>query len=338
MAKKAELYETLKKLDKKTKLTEKNTIAEIEAAIAEIQAKTETTETPVDAPAEASAGQATEQYAKAGKRSKKHEAEVEAEIAKEERKASHDTSPKDGAEAVVKKGPAPKTRTKLERKGKNYRKIAEKVDKTQDYSLEQAVKLAIETANTKFDSTVELHVRLGVDPKLADQNIRATVALPNGTGKTVRVVAFVPAEDVSASQDSGADVAGEEAVIKMLDKEKTDFDVLVATPSLMPKLAKYARLLGPKGLMPNPKSGTVSSNPAQAVKEAKGGRVEYRVDKQSIVHIGIGKVSFGPEKLSANAKSFLDSLNSQKPTSLKGNYIISVFASTTMGPSIKIQA
>ena len=353
MAKKAELYAELKKLDKKTKLTSKSTIKEIEEALAVIasEAKQSSKTVPVasgqfqeatesqldrhvaDAPRDDAAD---ERYSKSGKRSKKHEEEVKAEIAKEERKTTKDTSPQGDVEANIKRGATPKVRTYLERKGKKFRAMAEKVEKSKLYSVSEAMKLAVETSPTKFDSTVELHVRLGVDPKLADQNIRASVALPNGTGKTVRVAAFVPDTDVQSVTTAGADIAGEQAIISALDKEQIDFDILVATPTLMPKLGKYARLLGPRGLMPNPKSGTVSTNPAKAVKEAKGGKVEYRVDKQSIIHIGIGKVSFGAEKLTANANAFFDSLNSVKPSSIKGSYILSISASTTMGPGIKI--
>jgi large subunit ribosomal protein L1 len=347
MAKKAELYAELKQLDKKTKLTEKNTIAEIEAAIAKLgvpaviasEAK-QSSDNDLDRHAEQSSARddSEEHYAKSGKRSKKHEDEIQAEEAKEERKAAHDTTPQGDTVAEAKKGPAPKTRPKTERKGKNYRKLVAKIDKTKAYPLAEAMKLAVETANTKFDSTVELHIRLGVDPKLADQNIRATVTLPHGTGKNVRVAAFVPADDVEAAQQAGADLAGEQAITSELDKENLNFDVLVATPTLMPKLGKYARLLGPRGLMPNPKSGTVSTNPAQAVKDAKGGKVEYRVDKQSIIHLGIGKVSFGADKLTANAKSLIEgSLIPNKPTSLKGPFILSISTSTTMGPSIRVE-
>ncbi|MDR1196944.1 MAG: 50S ribosomal protein L1 [Candidatus Nomurabacteria bacterium] len=227
-------------------------------------------------------------------------------------------------------------RPRAERKGKNYRKLAAKIEKGKVYTLKDAVQLAVDTANTKFDSSVEIHVRLGVDPKHADQNIRATVALPNGTGKTVRVAAFVPEADAAEAKTAGADIAGEETILQALDKEVIDFEVLVATPQLMPKLGKYARLLGPRGLMPNPKSGTVSTNPTAAIKEAKGGKVEYRVDKQSIVHLGIGKVSFGADKLLQNATGFLASLNSNKPASLKGIFILSTYITTTMGPSIKV--
>ncbi|MDR0955537.1 MAG: 50S ribosomal protein L1 [Candidatus Nomurabacteria bacterium] len=224
----------------------------------------------------------------------------------------------------------------MERRGKKYRAVAEKIDKTKTYSMKKALALAVETSPTKFDATVEIHARLGVDPRQADQNIRATVTLPNGNGKTVRVAAFVADTDADKLKQAGADLAGETEILNLLDKENLPFDVLVATPAGMPKLGKYARLLGPKGLMPNPKSGTVAADPVKAVKEAKAGKVEYRVDKQAIVHLGIGKVSFGADKLADNAKVFLDSLSSNRPAGLKGNYILSLAVSTTMGPGIKV--
>jgi len=306
-------------------LSVKNTVAEIETAIAEAET------------AAASAPATEEKFAKAGKRSEKAVREEAAEAERQERKESGDTSAQGDRAANDEKGPTPQTRPHTERHGKNYKKLAAKIDRSKIYSLSDALELATATAATKFDSTVEIHVRLGVDPKQADQNVRATVSLPHGTGKTVRVAAFVAENDLKAVQDAGADVAGESDILKLLDKEDIAFDVLVATPTEMPKLGKYARLLGPRGLMPNPKAGTVSTNPAQAVREAKGGKIEFRVDKQSIVHAGIGKVSFGRDKLLANAQSFLAALNSAKPTSLKGAYVLSLAISTTMGPGIKVE-
>ncbi len=329
MAKKAELLEEAKKLN--LEVTEKNTIAEIEAAIQAAGPTAQVVEAEAEAPKEEKA------TAKAGKRSEKALAEAEAKAEKEARKEAGDTTPQtEEAEAHIKKGPKPVTRPLLERRGKKYRELAGKIEAGKAYSLTQAVTLAHETSPVKFDASVEVHVVLGVDPRQADQNIRATVSLPNGTGKTIRVAAFVSDEDADTAKKAGADIAGEAAVAKLLDKEQLDFDILVATPQMMPKLGKYARLLGPRGLMPNPKSGTVATNPAQAIKEAKGGRVEYRVDKQSIVHLSIGKVSFGGAKLDENAKAFFASLNSVKPSSLKGNYIKSVNVATTMGPGIKV--
>lgn len=326
MAKKADLLAQAKELG--LEVNDKNTIAEIEVAIKGADSNAE---------AEVSVFEEDKPTAKAGKRSEKSLREAGEKAEKEARKAAGDTTPVDAeAEAAVKKGPAPVTRSRLERRGKKYQEAAKKIDTDKSYTLADSLELACETNPAKFDASVEIHVRLGVDPRQADQNVRATVSLPNGSGKTVRVAAFVPNEDAEAAKKAGADVAGEDAVAALLDKEKLDFDILVATPQLMPKLGKYARLLGPRGLMPNPKSGTVATNAVQAIKEAKGGRVEYRVDKQSIVHLSVGKVSFGADKLTENAKAFFASLNSVKPTSLKGAYIQSINITTTMGPGIKV--
>lgn len=327
MAKKAELLEQAHRL--KLEVSDKNTIAEIEAALKVAEEKKGDDKEVV---AERKAD-----VAKAGKRSEKALEEAEEKAEKEARKAAHDTTPQGDEEAHVKKGAAPVTRPKAERRGKKFKAVAKNVETGKTYKLDEAVKLASETSPVKFDATVEVHVVLGVDPRQADQNIRTTVSLPHGTGKTIRVAAFVPIDEIDAAKKAGADVAGEEDLIKDLDKEQINFDVLVATPQLMPKLGKYARLLGPRGLMPNPKSGTVATNVSKAVKEAKGGKVEYRVDKQSIVHLGIGKVSFGAEKLQDNAKAFFDSLQSVKPGSIKGTYIQSIHISSTMGPGIKVE-
>ncbi|MBQ9171943.1 50S ribosomal protein L1 [Candidatus Saccharibacteria bacterium] len=225
----------------------------------------------------------------------------------------------------------------MERRGKKYQEAYKLVEKGKTYSLEDAIALAVKTNPTKFDASVEAHVRLGVDPRQADQNIRATLVLPNGNGKTVRVAVFAPLDVCKAAKAAGADVAEDEDFLKQLDKGEINFDILISTPQYMPKLGKYARLLGPKGLMPNPKAGTVTMDVEKAVKESKAGKVEYRVDKQSIVHIGLGKVSFGEAKLLENANAFFDSLKSQKPASLKGTYVKSVFVTTTMGPSISVE-
>ena len=319
MAKKADLLEKAHEL--KLEVTEKNTIAEIEAAIA----GAEKHETRESAPA------------KAGKRSEKALKEAEEKAEKQARKETGDTTPQGDAETHVKKGPAPKVRSKLERRGKNYRKVAENVDTNKVYTLAEAMDVAVKTNPVKFDASVEIHVRLGVDPRQADQNIRSTVALPHGTGKTLRVAVFAPEAEVAAAKKAGADIAGDETFLKQLDKEVLDFDVLVATPAYMPKLGKYARLLGPKGLMPNPKSGTVATDVAKAVKEAKAGKVEYRVDKQATIHLSVGKVSFGAKRLEENARAFFSSLQSQKPSSLKGVFVKSTAIATTMGPGIKVE-
>ena len=220
------------------------------------------------------------------------------------------------------------SRTRLERRGKKFREAAAQIEKGKTYNLAEAMELVAKTSPVKFDATVELHVRLNVDPKHADQNVRGTIVLPAGSGKTVRVAVFAD------EKVSGADLSGVEIITKLLDKEQLDFDVLVATPANMPKLGKYARLLGPRGLMPNPKSGTVTSDIAKAVEEAKAGRVEYRVDTTGIIHLGIGKVSFGKEKLLDNAQATAASIKASKPASVKTAYVKSCFVTTTMGPSI----
>lgn len=269
----------------------------------------------------------TKSTAKAGKRSAKAVAAAEAEAAKEERKL-------DDIETAAEDKPRQKqnpTRSRLQRQGKAFRNKAELVDKTKTYTLGQALKLAVDTNPAKFDATVELHVNLNVNPRHADQNLRDSLVLPAGTGRTVRVAIF---DDAAVE---GADLSGVEAISKELEKGTINFDVLIATPAQMPKLGKYARLLGPRGLMPNPKSGTVTTDVAKALQEAKAGRVEYRVDSTGIVHIGIGKVSFGDAKLLQNAQAVYNSLKSNKPASVKGVYVKAVHIATTMGPSITVE-
>lgn len=270
--------------------------------------------------------------AKAGKRSTKAIKETEEKIAKEERKASADDSAKTEKPKVTAK-PA---RSLLERRGKNFRKAAELVEKDKVYALNEALDVAVKTNPAKFDATVEIHVRLNVDPRHADQNVRDIVVLPAGNGKTVRVAVFAEADGAATAKKAGADIVGTDEIIKLLDKSQLDFDVLIAPPALMPKLGKYARVLGPKGLMPNPKSGTVTADFAKAVSEAKAGRVEYRVDSTGIIHIGVGKVSFGPDKLLENVNALLASIRSNKPASVKSAYVKSISISTTMGPGISV--
>jgi large subunit ribosomal protein L1 len=331
MAKKAELLIEAKKL--KLDVTDKNTISQIEIAIANAKS---------DAADAITAAEATPtevvKTAKAGKRSDKALAEAEAKEEKEARKEAGDTTPQsDEAEAHAKKGARPVTRPRIERRGKAYQKAAALVEKDKVYTLADALELAANTNPSKFDASVEVHVKLGVDPRQADQNVRATVSLPNGTGKTIRVAVFAPEADHANAKKAGADIVGDETFLAQLDKETVDFDVLIATPAFMPRLGKYARLLGPRGLMPNPKSGTVAADVAKATKDAKAGKVEYRVDKQAIVHLSIGKVSFGAKGLGENAKAFFDSLQSQKPTSLKSAYVKSTNISTSQGPNIKVE-
>lgn len=311
---KAELLEEAKKL--KLEVTSKNTIAEITAAI-------ETAGAAPEAEPEREA-----KTAKAGKRSVKGQEEAEAKAEKIEHQHHRDEA--EAEEAAKPKQPVKPTRSRLERRGKAFRKAAEQVEKDKLYSLAEALVLATKTSTTKFDSSVELHVNLGVDPRQADQNIRANLVLPQGTGKTVRVAAFAD-DDVQ-----NADLSGVENITKELEKGAINFDVLVSTPANMPKLGKYARLLGPRGLMPNPKSGTVTTDVNKAIAEAKAGRVEYRVDSTGIVHLSVGKVSFGGQKLLENAQAVMDSIKSNKPSSLKGNYLKAIHVTTTMGPSIKV--
>lgn len=266
---------------------------------------------------------------KAGKRSAKGQAEAEAKAEKVEAQKHRDEA--EASESKPKQ-PVKPTRSRLERRGKGYRKAAEQVQKDKVYSLAEALELATKTSSVKFDASVELHVNLGVDPRQADQNIRANLVLPQGTGKTVRVAVFAD------EKADGADISGVEAITKDLEKGTINFDVLISTPANMAKLGKYARLLGPRGLMPNPKSGTVTADVAKAVAEAKAGKVEYRVDSTGIVHLSVGKVSFGGAKLLENANAVMASIRSAKPSSVKGNYVKAVHVTTTMGPSITVSA
>ena len=293
----------------------------------QIKSTEELNQTPVETV------EAEEKFAKSGKKSKKHLEEVKAE---EERKARAEEHKQEALEEKP-KGAKPVTRPVLERRGKKYQAAYKNIDKTKAYSLTDAIKLAVETNPAKFDATVEIHARLGVDPRQADQNIRTTIVLPNGSGKTVRVAVFAPEDECKKAKAAGADIAEDAEFIKQLEKGIINFDVLISTPAYMPKLGKFARLLGPKGLMPNPKAGTVTLDIEKAVRESKAGKVEYRVDKQAIVHIGVGKTNFTLDQLNENATVFMDSLKSMKPASIKGQYIKSIFISTTMGPSIAVE-
>jgi len=270
--------------------------------------------------------------AKAGKHSPKAIREVEEKQAKEIKK----TSTADTAPAKAKPAAKPPL-SKAERAGKKYREAAKLVDSDKNYSLAEALELAAKTSPVKFDASIELHINLAVDPKQADHNIRDTVVLPAGTGKTVRVAVLAEDEAAAKAKKAGADIADADQVFALLDKENMDFDVLIATPTMMAKLGKYARLLGPRGLMPNPKSGTVTSNVETAVSEAKAGRVEYRVDQAGIIHLAIGKASFTPDKLLSNAQAVISSVKAAKPASLKGVYIKSLYTTSSMGPGIKIE-
>jgi ribosomal protein L1 len=270
--------------------------------------------------------------AKAGKRSAKAIAEVEEKVAKEERKASKS---EEATDDKPKKAVKP-TRSRLERRGKKFREVAKLIEKDKVYSIKEAIDLALKTSTTKFDSTVEVHVRLGVDPRQADQNIRDNIVLPSGTGKTLRVAVFAEEDVAKQALKAGADIAGEDDFLKLLDKGEINFDILISTPNMMVKLSKYARILGPKGLMPNPKSGTVTNDINKAISQSKAGKVEYRVDSTGIVHLGVGKVSFGQEKIAKNIEAVFASIKVNKPSSIKGTYVKSIVVTTSMGPSVKV--
>lgn len=221
-------------------------------------------------------------------------------------------------------------------RGKSYRDAVGKVDRNRKYNLQEGVQLVKEIAPAKFDETVELAVRLGVDPRQADQNVRGAVVLPHGTGKTVRVLAFAKGEKEKEAQGAGADVVGGEDLIKKIREGWLDFDKVVATPDMMGAVGKIGKILGPRGLMPNPKVGTVTAEIGRAVREIKAGKLEFRVDKAGIIHLPIGKVSFNQDRLFENASAVLATLVRSKPASAKGNYIRGVALCTTMGPGIKV--
>ena len=220
--------------------------------------------------------------------------------------------------------------------GKTFRAALAKVDRTKRYLLEDSLKLVKETARAKFDETVEMAIRLGVDPRQADQNVRGTVSLPYGLGKTVRVLVFAKGEKEKEAQDAGADFVGNDELIKKISEGWLDFDKAVATPDMMAAVGRIGKVLGPRGLMPNPRTGTVSMDIGKAIKEIKAGKLEFRVDKAGIVHVPVGKASFGAEQLIDNAKAVLMSILRAKPASAKGNYVKGVTVATTMGPGIKV--
>jgi large subunit ribosomal protein L1 len=220
--------------------------------------------------------------------------------------------------------------------GKRYTATSEKVDGSKSYTLDEAVKILKEGAPAKFDESIDFAARLGIDPKKADQQIRGTVVLPHGTGKSVKVLVLTRGEKEKEAADAGADHVGSAEFVEKIKEGWTDFDVAIATPDLMPEVGKLGKILGPRGLMPNPKSGTVTFDVAKAVKEAKAGKVEYRVDKAGNVHLAIGKVSFPGEHILDNARTVLGEIMRTKPSSAKGQYIKSLTLSSTMGPGIRI--
>ena len=221
--------------------------------------------------------------------------------------------------------------------GKKYVESTKLIDKSVLYTPSEALDLAVKTAKAKFDETVELHVRLGVDPRHADQQVRGAGVLPNGTGRSVKVLVFAKGAKAQEAQEAGADFVGAEELVQKIQGENWfDYDVVVATPDMMGVVGRLGRVLGPKGLMPNPKSGTVTFDVAKAIAEIKAGKVEYRVDKTAIVHCPIGKVSFGVEKLQENFHALMEALIKAKPAAAKGQYVKSVSVSSTMGPGAKI--
>ena len=221
--------------------------------------------------------------------------------------------------------------------GKHYVDAAKLVDSTKLYEVNEALELACKTASAKFDETVELHVKLGVDSRHADQQVRGAIVLPHGTGKTVRVLVFAKGDKADAAREAGADYVGEMDMVEKIQKENWfDFDVVVASPDMMGLVGRLGKVLGPKGLMPSPKAGTVTPDVAKAVQEVKAGKIEYRLDKTNIIHCPIGKVSFGPEKLTENYNALMGAIVKAKPASAKGQYIRSCVAASTMGPGVKM--
>ena len=222
-------------------------------------------------------------------------------------------------------------------RGKKYKESAKKIDKNALYDTADAMKLVVDTATAKFDETVELHVKLGVDSRHADQQVRGAIVLPHGTGKTQRVLVFAKAAKADEAKAAGADFVGEMDLVEKIQKENWfDFDVVVATPDMMGVVGRLGKVLGPKGLMPSPKAGTVTMDVTKAVNEIKAGKVEYRLDKTNIIHCPIGKVSFGPEKLSENFAALMGAIIKAKPAAAKGQYIKSCTVAATMGPGVKV--
>ncbi len=222
------------------------------------------------------------------------------------------------------------------KRSKNYIESAKLIDKTKSYDALEALTTAVNTSKAKFDETVELHVKLGVDGRNADQQVRGVVVLPEGTGKTVKVLVVTKGEKAEIAKKAGADIVGDDDVIAKILQGWLDFDVCITTPDMMGAIGRCARILGPKGLMPNPKSGTVTMDVEKAIKDVKAGKVEYRLDKQNIIHVRIGKVSFGADKLLNNFNTVMDAIVKAKPAAAKGTYLKSVYVATTMGPSVKV--
>ncbi len=277
--------------------------------------------------------EADQKAAKAGKRSAKAVREAEEEevrLAAKDERVEADEAP---VVKVKRSEPNP-----LKQHGKKYREAAKLVSATTYYELAEGIELALKTATTKFDSSLEVHVNLGVDPRQADQMVRASVVLPHGTGKSLRIAVFADGKAADEAKAAGADIVGTDALLKDIEAGKLDFDMLIAPPDKMAALGKAAKVLGPRGLMPNPKSGTVTPDVAKAVAAAKGGKVEFRIDKQAIVHQAVGKVSFKADKLNENVTAFLSAVLKAKPSTTKGTFVKAISLTTSMGPGIKVDA
>src|SRR5438477_1413017 len=223
-----------------------------------------------------------------------------------------------------------------QKRGKRYEELSKKIDRSREYTPEEGVKLVKDTSAAKFDTTVEIHLRMGVDPKQADQMVRGSAVLPNGTGKTVRVIVFAQGARAQEAQTAGADAVGADDLAKRIEGGWLDFDVAIATPDMMGAVGRLGKVLGPRGLMPNPKSGTVTFDVTKAVRDSKGGRIEFRVDKTGVVHTVVGKSSFSEQALLQNLATLMDAVNRARPAGLKANYIDSIYLTSTQGPSVKL--
>ncbi len=311
---------------KKAKIEEETVEAEVKQV--EAEAETESNEPEVTTDNEESTDSDNKKATtKAGKRSAKAVRQADEEAERKENAAAKTDEPK----KVVHTPPNPE-----KAHGKKYRQAVKLIEAGKVYDLAEALGLAQKTSTTKFDASVEIHINLGVDPRQADQMVRGSVVLPAGSGRTVRVAVIAPSDKQAEAKTAGADRAGEDDLISEIEKGKIDFDVLIATPTVMSKLGKLAKVLGPKGLMPNPKSGTVTNNLTEAVTATKAGKVEFRIDKQAIVHQAIGKVSFKPADLESNALAFIQAVMNAKPSAAKGTYVQKMTLSTSMGPGIKL--